>query len=186
MSGDMNIRISPDSTGPVEITIKGGHLVLGGVVSFDREAHFDGTVTLDGALTHTVPVSDPVVQETFAQVKAASDADTVFVTVPMDAPHHFWTELADMIRAETDKAHNEGRRFRCILLRGSDVTLASEAAQLLTRAEMIGLYNGMKEDARTILANVEPGDHGDAILEAFGRRVIEATMQRLHRIGELA
>lgn len=57
--------------------------------------------------------------------------------------------------------------------------LAGRMAEQFTRTDLVGIYNGMKHDAAAILANVEPGDHGDAILEAFGRRVIEAAVLRI-------
>jgi hypothetical protein len=62
---------------------------------------------------------------------------------------------------------------------GDVLATAGKMAGQFTRAELIAIYNGMKDDAPTILANVEPGDHGDAILEAFARRAIEAAVLRL-------
>ncbi|MFM0608721.1 hypothetical protein PQR05_29745 [Paraburkholderia sediminicola] len=55
-------------------------------------------------------------------------------------------------------------------------SLPQRAAKALTQAEMIAVYDGMKSE--DVLANVEPGDHGNAILEAYGRRVIEAAVER--------
>jgi hypothetical protein len=52
----------------------------------------------------------------------------------------------------------------------------ARAAHALSRAEMIAVYDAMKSE--DILANVEPGDHGNAILEAYGRRVIAAAIEK--------
>lgn len=62
---------------------------------------------------------------------------------------------------------------------GEVMIAAGKMAEQFARNELIAIYNGMKADAPTILANVQPGDHGDAILEAFARRAIEAALLRL-------
>jgi hypothetical protein len=62
---------------------------------------------------------------------------------------------------------------------GDVLTAAGKMAEQFARNELIAIYNGMKNDAPAILANVQPGDHGDAILEAFARRAIEAAVLRL-------
>jgi hypothetical protein len=58
------------------------------------------------------------------------------------------------------------------------LALAVKAARALSAADMIALYHGMKDEAPTILAGVQPGDHGDAILAAYGQRVIKAAIEK--------
>ena len=58
----------------------------------------------------------------------------------------------------------------------------ARAAHALSRAEMIAVYDAMKSE--DILANVEPGDHGNAILEAYGRRVIAAAIEKAQAGGK--
>jgi hypothetical protein len=119
-------------------------------------------------------------ERTAVEVKTVRPEDTAIVIASRHASRQQVEELMDVMRHEVTKAREEGdRRFRCVVTVGHNVETAKEAAALLTRAEMLDLYNGMKEDAPTILANVEPGDHGDAILEAFGRRIVEVTLQRM-------
>jgi hypothetical protein len=119
-------------------------------------------------------------ERTAVEVKTVRPEDTAIVIASRYASYQQIDQLRGVLRAEVDKAREEGnRRFRCVVMVGHNVETAKEAAALLTRAEMLDLYNGMKDDAPTILANVEPGDHGDAILEAFGRRAVEATLQRM-------
>lgn len=50
------------------------------------------------------------------------------------------------------------------------------AAGILSHDELIMLYNTM--DGAAIIADKQPGDHGNAILEAYGRRVIEAAVKK--------
>jgi len=52
-----------------------------------------------------------------------------------------------------------------------------DAANAMTGPEMIAIYDAMKSE--DVLANVEPGDHGNAILEAYGRRVIAAALAKV-------
>jgi hypothetical protein len=117
------------------------------------------------------------------KLTVARPEDTVFISLPGEMTaaeaHDFTTDLG----RELFKAHRDGKPTpHCVVMRGGGIAFAKGVADLMTRADMLAIYNGMKEDAPAILANVEPGDHGDAILEAFGRRVIEAAMLRM---GEL-
>jgi hypothetical protein len=50
------------------------------------------------------------------------------------------------------------------------LALSVKVGEVLTRDALLAIYHGMKDDAATILAGVEPGDHGDAIIAAFGER----------------
>jgi hypothetical protein len=58
------------------------------------------------------------------------------------------------------------------------LVLSLKAARALSLADMLAIYHGMKDEAPTILAGVQPGDHGDAILAAYGQRVIKAAIEK--------
>jgi hypothetical protein len=50
------------------------------------------------------------------------------------------------------------------------LALTVKVADKETSKDYLDLYYAMREDAATILAGVQPGDHGDAIIAAFGER----------------
>jgi hypothetical protein len=251
----MNIRVCPDSTGPVEITVRGGHIVLNGVVSLDREAYFLGPVRLDGTLTRTLPIVEgqqdadaPEAVAAYAckrcgarcvageklscdrgpcpmepvsatvQAPAGTVVELVADEPPAPAPPTIAGQVADSLakyvsrvdlpnlsfvlnsrmgdvtrtplRICIDAGVEEGIHVSLDVTEGftdADAialflihaleTAARQRSAKFSGPELLALYNSMKSE--DVLANVEPGDHGDAILEAFGRRVIEATLLRM-------
>jgi hypothetical protein len=104
----------------------------------------------------------------------ASDAPKAYVTVKSDGTVELGegVSLDTAARAFWDAVEKTGQARQA--LRAS---LPKRAAEVLSQAEMIAVYDGMKSE--DILANVEPGDYGNAILAAYGRRVIEAAVARV-------
>jgi hypothetical protein len=64
------------------------------------------------------------------------------------------------------------------------MALALKATKALSKPDMLAIYYAMREDAATILAGIEPGDHSDAILAAFGERVIRAAIHKAAGLSE--
>lgn len=177
MKGAKDIRVTLNNDGPVEITVSRGDLVLNSVVRRERVLRFDGDVSIAGVLADAA-LAPTEAQQVFAQVKGVSAADTVFVIAPGDILADEWHAFVRMVRSETDKARDEGRRFRCILIRGAGVALASEAAGVLSREEIIGLHEAI--DVAAVTAGIDdPQECGNAVLEEFGRRAIEAAVRRM-------
>jgi len=85
-------------------------------------------------------------------------------------------------RGEGVTLDDAGKAFWDHVKRQGILPQPERAAQALSRAEMIAVYDAMKSE--DILANVEPGDHGNAILEAYGRRVIAAAIEKAQAGGK--
>jgi hypothetical protein len=58
------------------------------------------------------------------------------------------------------------------------LALTVKIGEVMTQKDYIDLFYAMRENAATILAGVEPGDHSDAILAAFGERAARVAIYK--------
>lgn len=65
--------------------------------------------------------------------------------------------------------------------RVADAVAPARAAEILSHDELITLYNTM--DGAAIIADKQPGDHGNLILEAYARRVIAAAVEKAAKVA---
>jgi hypothetical protein len=58
------------------------------------------------------------------------------------------------------------------------LALTVKVKDAMTRKDYLDLFFSMRHEAATILAGVEPGDHSDAIIAAFGERAARVAILR--------
>jgi hypothetical protein len=64
------------------------------------------------------------------------------------------------------------------------LALTVKVADKVTSKDYLDLYYAMREDAATILAGVQAGDHGDAIIAAFGERAARMAILKAAGLSE--
>jgi hypothetical protein len=119
-----------------------------------------------------------------------ADVEALAVPVPLDAD-----ELAALklrLAAARDKPASallptELEPLGHIALLPAQVdalALSVKVGDAVTAKDYLDLYYAMREEAATILAGVQPGDHGDAILAAFGARAARMAILKAAGVSE--
>jgi Zn finger protein HypA/HybF involved in hydrogenase expression len=64
------------------------------------------------------------------------------------------------------------------------LALTVKVGEVMSQQDYRDLFYAMRDDAATILAGVEPGDHGDAIIAAFGERAARVAIFKAAGLSE--
>jgi hypothetical protein len=91
-------------------------------------------------------------------------------------------EIADDMAArvaEVVKVSTQAELVGGIVLTQEQVdvlALSVKVGEAMTSKDYLDLFYAMRDEAPTILAGVQPGDHGDAIIAAFGERAARVAL----------
>jgi hypothetical protein len=88
--------------------------------------------------------------------------------------HDFPARAAEVVKVSTQAELVGG-----IVLTQEQVdvlALSVKVGEAMTSKDYLDLFYAMRDEAPTILAGVQPGDHGDAIIAAFGERAARVAL----------